>query len=172
MARGIRWLGFVIHGTLILAFAFASPAGAQQVTEDRLPVIRAEIDTLFDQYYGWFSAGQVDVVMERAYTAPMYLGNVILQTRDEVRDFTADLLEQLSAQGYARSEMPTRNICLLSGGFAVVSGNGFRYRGDGSVLGEFGWTYTVMLTEEGWRIMGMFAEPVEDMVFELVRCGE
>ena len=48
--------------------------------------------------------------------------------------------------------MPDRNICILSATAAIVSGRGVRSRKDGSVFGEYGWTYTLVKTGDGWRI--------------------
>ena len=88
---------------------------------------------------------------------PYQLGNgTALETRAEVRQWVVDAHARLDAQGYGRSAMPDRNICVLSSGAAMVSGRGVRYRKDGRVFGEYGWTYTVVRTDNGWRIVSIF----------------
>ncbi len=176
------WLGSIVQRdanaawrrllfALALTLTPVSPAHTQEVTVARLPVIRVEINAFFDQYYEWFSASRADLLAERVYAAPFYVGDgTIHQTREEVQAWATGLLGRLSARGYARSEMPDRKICVLSDGFAVVSGYGFRYKEDGSLLGEYGWVYTVMRTDDGWRITSTFSHAREDLVQGLVRC--
>jgi hypothetical protein len=47
--------------------------------------------------------------------------------------------------------MPQRNVCILAPNVAVVSGRGVRYLTDGSVMAEFGWTYTLLKNESDGR---------------------
>jgi hypothetical protein len=53
--------------------------------------------------------------------------------------------------------MPVRNVCLLSPNVAVVSGRGIRYLADGKVMGEFGWTYTLLKGADGWRMVSIYS---------------
>ena len=168
-ARRRGWLGIIFQGALVLALALASPARAQQLTERQVQTIRTEIDAFLDQYYEWFSAGDAEALAQRAYAAPLLVQNgPVPQTANEVRQWASDLLERLAAQGYGRSEMPDRNICVLTGGLALVSGHGFRYRQDGSVLNDYGWTYALLQRGEGWRIEATLQHAPE----AIVRCAK
>ena len=60
---------------LALTLTSVSPAHTQEVTVARLPVIRVEINAFFDQYYEWFSASRADLLAERVYAAPFYVGD-------------------------------------------------------------------------------------------------
>ena len=70
-----------------------------------------------------------------------------------MRQSVADAWTSADAQGYAGSDMPDRNICVLSDSAAIVSGRGIRRHRDGGLLGEYGWTYTLVMTGDGWRIL-------------------
>ena len=40
---------------------------------------------------------------------------------------------------------------------AVVSGRGVRYLQDGNMMGEFGWTYTLVKGVTGWKMMAIYS---------------
>ena len=65
----------------------------------------------------------------------------------------------LLSKGYGRSQMPMagRNVCILAPNVAVVSGKGVRYMADGSVMAEFGWTYTLLKNDSGWRMVSIYS---------------
>ena len=58
---------------------------------------------------------------------------------------------------FGKSQMPVRNVCVLSPTVAIVSGRGFRYLTDGRVMGEFGWTYTLIKGAAGWRMVSIYS---------------
>ena len=134
-----------------------APADAQSLDPAARQALRTEVDAFFDQYYAWYSAGAADEIARHAYNVPYVRGDgSALGTRDEVRQWVADAWARLDAQGYAGSDMPDRNICILGAGAAIVSGRGVRYNRGGGLLGEYGWTYTVVMTDDGWRILSIF----------------
>jgi hypothetical protein len=150
-----RWRTVATLG--ICAAVLGLTAWAQPLDEAARQDVQDELNAFFDQYYEWYSAGSADEISRHAYNVPYQLGNgTALATRAEVRQWVEDAYTRLDAQGYGRSAMPDRNICVLSSGAAMVSGRGVRYRTDGSELGEYGWTYTVVRTDEGWRIVSIF----------------
>ena len=143
------------------------PAEAQSLDPAARQALRAEVDAFFDQYYAWYSAGAADEIAGHAYNVPYVRGDgSALGTRDQVRQWVADAWARLDAQGYAGSDMPERNICVLGAGSAIVSGRGVRYLRGGGLLGEYGWTYTVVMTDDGWRILSILGH---DPAFA-VRC--
>lgn len=140
----------------LLAFALLTvetPAEAQSLDEASREAVRAELDAFFDRYYAWYSVGAADEVSRGAYNVPFFRGGSALGTREEVRQSVAEAWARLDAQGYAGSDMPDRNICVLSDSAAIVSGRGIRRHRDGGLLGEYGWTYTLVMTADGWRIL-------------------
>ena len=140
----------------LLAFALLTvetPAEAQSLDEASREAVRAELDAFFDQYYAWYSVGAADEVSRGAYNVPFFRGGNVLGTREEVRQSVAEAWARLDAQGYVGSDMPDRNICVLSDSAAIVSGRGIRRHRDGGLLGEYGWTYTLVMTADGWRIL-------------------
>ena len=153
--RTKRWLS--IPGMAVALLTIGTPAAAQTLDASTRQAVHAELDAFFDQYYAWYSAGAADEIARRAYNVPYVLGDgSALRTRDEVRQWVADAWARLDAQGYAGSDMPERNICVLSASAATVSGRGVRYLEDGGLLGEYGWTYALVGTDDGWRIISIF----------------
>jgi hypothetical protein len=53
--------------------------------------------------------------------------------------------------------MAGRNVCILAPNVAMISGRGFRYLTDGKVMGEFGWTYTLIKTAGEWRMVSIYS---------------
>ena len=150
-----RWLSIPVMAVALLAIE--APAEAQSLDAATRQAIRAELDAFFDQYYAWYSAGAAAEIAEHAYNVPYLRGDgSALRTPDEVRQSVADAWARLDAQGYAGSDMPERNICVLSASSAIVSGRGERRLRDGGLLGEYGWTYTLVGTNDGWRIISIF----------------
>jgi len=149
-----RWLTAPVMVVALLAME--TPVGAQPLDASTRQALRAELDTFFDQYYAWYSVGAADEISRHAYNVPYLQGDgSALGTQDEVRQWVADAWARLDAQGYGGSDMPDRNICVLGVSAAIVSGRGVRSRKDGSVFGEYGWTYTLVKTTDGWRIVSI-----------------
>ncbi len=128
---------------------------AQQKVDDQ--ALRAEVNAFMDQYWTLFSAGQIDQLAERVYHPFGQLSNQGHSSVEQLKSRFPDTRKALLAQGYGRSWMPKRDICLLSPTVAVVSGRGFRYLTDGKVLGEFGWTYTLIKGVSGWRMVSIYS---------------
>ena len=150
-----RWLSIPVMALALLAIE--TPARAQALDDAARQALRAELDAFFDQYYAWYSAGAADEIAGHAYNVPYVRGDgSALGTRDEVRQWVAQAWARLDAQGYAGSDMPDRNICVLGAGSAIVSGRGVRRHRDGGLLGEYGWTYSLVKTPDGWRIVSIF----------------
>ena len=143
--------------TWMLTATLGLSLGAQPPEDAERRAVHEEIDAFFDQYYAWYSAGRADEISRHAYNTPFQLGDgTALETRADVRQWVADAWARLDVQGYGGSAMPERNICVLSSGAVMVSGRGVRYRKDGGVFGEYGWTYIVVRTDAGWRIVSIF----------------
>lgn len=155
-----RWLS--IPGILVGLLAAGTTAGAQSPDSEAREAVRAEVDAFFDQYYAWYSVGAADEIARYAYNVPYLRGDgSALATREEVRQWVADAWARLDAEGYGRSNMPERNICVLNTSAVIVSGRGVRYTKDEDIFGEYGWTYTVLKTDDGWRIVSIVGHDPE-----------
>jgi hypothetical protein len=151
MTRHIR---FAVLTVALLAMS--GLVRAQQSASDE-QVIRDEVNAFMDQYWALFSAGRIDELAERVYHPFGQLSNTGHASIDELKRRFPDTRKALLAGGYGRSNMPKRNICVLSSTVAVVSGRGIRYLKDGGVMGEYGWTYTLLKGSEGWRMVSIYS---------------
>lgn len=149
MSRTLR----VVLG-LVLVVATASVASAQPADQN---VARAEVNAFMDLYWQLFSAGDIDQLVARIYHPFGQLSNQGHASIDQLRANFPASRKTLLAGRYGRSNMPVRNICLLAPTVAVVSGRGLRYLQDGSVMGEFGWTYTLVKGAAGWKMMAIYS---------------
>jgi hypothetical protein len=137
---------------VILAAVFST---AQQ--PDRDQALKAEVNAFMDQYWALFSAGQIDELAARIYHPSGQLSNQGHSSVEQLKMRFPDTRKTLLAGGYARSQMPVRHVCVLSPTVAIVSGRGVRYLTDGKVMGEFGWTYTLLKGADGWRMVSIYS---------------
>lgn len=121
------------------------------------PRIKAEVNAFMDDYWKLFSAGQIDQLVSRIYHPFGQLDNRGHSTIEQMRTRFPDSRKAMVAGGYGRSNMPVRHICVLGSSVAIVSGRGVRYLTDGRVMGEFGWTYTLVKGESGWRMVSIYS---------------
>jgi len=91
----------------------------------------------------------------------IYLGlNVILAATESIAQLEANFpatRKSLVDRGYDHSNMPKRNICILSPTVAVISGRGIRYLKENKVMAEFGWTYTLIKGADGWKMVSIYS---------------
>ena len=141
---------------LMTVVATGGPAanGQAPATAD-VRSIEAEVNAFMDQYWQLFSTGQIDQLVERVYHPSGQLGNQGITSIEELARRFPDSRRALLAAGYGRSNMPVRNICVLTPAVAIVSGRGLRYLENGSVMGEYGWTYTLSKGTAGWRMVSI-----------------
>jgi hypothetical protein len=71
----------------------------------------------------------------------------------EVRALLAQVMADLRARGYARSEVTSRHVQPLGQRIALLTVNRVRFRTDGTELERVGETYTFLETAGGWRIV-------------------
>ena len=141
----------------LLALVSTCPSLAQEVDAARERTIKDEVNSFIDQYTQWFQQDRPDLIAERVYLSPSVrvtpTGPAVMASVDSIRRTWEGILEPLLADGYERSEWSTRHICVLNESAALVSGHFVRYRKDGSVIGEYGATYTLVKANDGWRII-------------------
>jgi hypothetical protein len=127
--------------------------------------LKAEVNKFMDQYWDLFSAGKIDELVERIYHPSGQLSNGGHASIEELRKRFPDSRKAMLAGGYVRSQMPVRNVCVVSPTVAIVSGRGLRYLKDDKVMAEFGWTYTLLKGPNGWRMAAIFThEPNKALV--------
>jgi hypothetical protein len=127
-----------------------TPAATEQTA-------KAEVNAFMDQYWELFSAGKIDELVERIYHPSGQLSNQGHASIEELKKRFPESRKALLAAGYGRSQMPVRNVCIVSPTVAVVSGRGLRYLTDGKVMAEFGWTYTLLKGATGWRMVAIYS---------------
>jgi len=141
---------------IVTMFAMTVLASAGQTAAPNDQAIKAEVNAFMDQYWQLFSAGKIDELVERIYHPSGQLSNQGHASIEELKKRFPDSRKTMLAGGYGRSNMPVRNICVVSPTVAVVSGRGIRYLTDGKVMAEFGWTYTLLKSPAGWRMVSIF----------------
>jgi hypothetical protein len=144
-----------LAASLVAMIAMAVFTTAQQPDKDQ--TIKTEVNAFMDQYWTLFSGGQIDQLAARIYHPFGQLSNQGHSSVEQLKMRFPDTRKTLLAGGYGRSQMPVRNVCVLSPTVAIVSGRGFRYLTDGKVMGEFGWTYTLLKGNDGWRMVSIYS---------------
>lgn len=141
---------------LVAAVVSTSAQQAPPVDEQAL---KKEVNAFMDQYWQTWSAGDIDQLVARIYHPFGQLSNSGHATIDQMKASFPNTRKAMVSKGYGRSQMPMpgRNVCILAPNVAVVSGRGVRYLTDGSVMAEFGWTYTLLKNESGWRMVSIYS---------------
>jgi hypothetical protein len=141
--------------TVMFVVSVSTTAQPPSTSDDQ--AIRTEVNAFMDRYWELFSAGRIDQLVEQIYDPSGQLSNRGHSSIQELRMRFPDSRKALIAGGYGKSQMPSRNICVLSPTVAIVSGRGIRYLTDGRVMGEFGWTYTLIKGAAGWRMVSIYS---------------
>jgi hypothetical protein len=143
---------------LVAMLATAMVAAAQQAPMDEQK-LKGEVNAFMDQYWELFSTGKIDQLVERIYHPSGQLNNSGHSSIEDLKRRFPDTRKTLLSAGYGHSQMPMpkRNVCVLSPTVAIVSGRGVRYLADGRVMGEYGWTYTLLRSEAGWRMVSIYS---------------
>ncbi len=143
---------------LVLVTMVAS-VSAQQAPPLDEQALKKEVNAFMDQYWQLWSAGEIDQLAARIYHPFGQLSNQGHSTIDQMKASFPNTRKALVSKGYGRSQMPMpgRNVCILAPNVAVVSGRGVRYLADGSVMAEFGWTYTLLKNDTGWRMVSIYS---------------
>ena len=143
--------------SLVLVCATAALAGQAAPVDEQ--ALKKEVNAFMDQYWSLWSAGDIDQLATRIYHPFGQLSNTGHTTVEQMKSNFPQTRKALTSKGYGRSQMPMpqRNVCILAPNVAVVSGRGVRYLTDGSVMAEFGWTYTLLKNESGWKMVSIYS---------------
>ena len=145
-----------IAAAIVAMFGASVTMATGQTAAANDQTIRADVNKFMDQYWELFSAGEIDELVERIYHPSGQLSNQGHASIEELKKGFPASRKAMLAAGYGRSQMPVRNVCIVSPTVAIVSGRGLRYRTDGKVMAESGWTYTLLKGPTGWRIAAIF----------------
>lgn len=133
--------------------------------------IRVEVEKFFDSYLAAFSARDAKLVGEQYFMAPMYLRTgkemLLLESKEKVIEHLNSVFSALSDSNYSRTEIATKNACVLTDDAAIVSVVLRRYNSKGEVLLESGASYSIVKLGGSWRI-SMASVHTPEMV---VSCG-
>ena len=148
---------FVVCATASLSAG--QQAAAQAAGQQDEQALKKEVNAFMDQYWSLWSAGDIDQLASRIYHPFGQLSNAGHTTVEQMRANFPQSRKALTSKGYGRSQMPMgqRNVCILAPNVAVVSGRGVRYLTDGSVMAEFGWTYTLLKNDSGWKMVSIYS---------------
>jgi hypothetical protein len=143
----------------LVLVAMVASVSAQQAPPLDEQALKKEVNAFMDQYWQLWSAGEIDQLATRIYHPFGQLSNQGHASVDQLKSNFPATRKALVSKGYGRSQMPMagRNVCILAPNVAVVSGRGIRYMADGSVMAEFGWTYTLLKNETGWRMVSIYS---------------
>jgi ketosteroid isomerase-like protein len=84
----------------------------------------------------------------------------VLAAPADVQALLAQVMEDLKARGYARSELLDLHVNQMSGNTALVTVSRARYATDGRELERLGETYTLRRIESAWKIaVAMIHDP-------------
>lgn len=148
-----------VLASLALVLAMSMVVSAQQATPTDEQTLKNEVNAFMDQYWQLWSAGDIDQLVSRVYHPLGQVSNQGHSTVEQLRAAFPQNRKTMLAGGYGRSQMPMpgRNVCILAPNVAVVSGRGVRYLTDGKVMGEYGWTYTLIRNATGWRMVSIYS---------------
>jgi hypothetical protein len=148
-----------VSAILALLCAMSVPTSAQQATAVDEQALKKEVNAFMDQYWQLWSSGDIDQLASRIYHPFGQLSNQGHSTVEQLKSAFPQSRKTMLAGGYGRSQMPMpgRNVCILAPNVAVVSGRGVRYLTDGKVMGEYGWTYTLIKNANGWRMVSIYS---------------
>jgi hypothetical protein len=144
---------------LALLCAMSVLTSAQQSPAIDEQALKKEVNAFMDQYWQLWSSGDIDQLASRIYHPFGQLSNQGHSTVEQLKSAFPQSRKTMLAGGYGRSQMPMpgRNVCILAPNVAVVSGRGVRYLTDGKVMGEYGWTYTLIKNATGWRMVSIYS---------------
>jgi len=148
--------GFVGSGFSRTSYLVPS-LSAQAVAPADEQKLKVEVNAFMDQYWSLWSAGKFDDLEKRIYHPMGQLSNNGHASIAQMKANFPATRKSLVDRGYDHSNMPKRNICILSPTVAVISGRGIRYLKEDKVMAEFGWTYTLIKGADGWKMVSIYS---------------
>lgn len=157
-----------ILAALSLFLFHSAPAAGQDAGRD---AVVAGVRAAWNRYVRAFGAGDIDYIVETAYTEVSFHGTdngiATVGRASELRAMFESVRSELGKEGYDRSETREATVCVLSDSVVIMGVKFVRYRADDSVLSEGAGTYLFTKTSRGWQIAGQIGHG-EDRIMS---CG-
>lgn len=147
----------VVGAGFTRSWTFAPALSAQTVAPADEQKLKAEVNAFMDKYWSLWSAGKIDELEKQIYHPMGQLSNNGHASIAQLEANFPATRKSLVDRGYDHSNMPKRNICILSPTVAVISGRGIRYLKENKVMAEFGWTYTLIKGADGWKMVSIYS---------------
>ncbi|HVQ13579.1 MAG TPA: DUF4440 domain-containing protein [Vicinamibacterales bacterium] len=116
----------------------------------------ATITQAFERYVDTFQSLDPKATLRHLQVPALVLdarGPLVLSNEAEAEAFLTNVMRDLEARGYARSEIVESHLHVLSEALAVVSVSRIRYADTGRELERLGETYTLRKTGDDWKIV-------------------
>lgn len=116
----------------------------------------ATITQAFERYVDTFQSLDPKATLRHLQVPALVLdarGPLVLSNEAEAEAFLTNVMRDLEARGYARSEFVESHLHVLSEALAVVSVSRIRYADTGRELERLGETYTLRKTGDDWKIV-------------------
>ena len=116
----------------------------------------ATITRAFKRYVDTFQSLDPKATLRYLHVPSLVLdarGPHVLASAVEAEAFLTNVMRDLEARGFARSEIVESHLHVLSEALAVVSVSRIRYADTGRELGRLGETYTLRRTGDDWKIV-------------------
>jgi hypothetical protein len=162
LALAVVGTAAVIAAAVFVGPGFSRPLSlvpslsAQTVAPADEQKLKAEVNAFMDKYWSLWSAGKIDDLEKQIYHPMGQLSNNGHASIAQLKANFPATRKSLTDRGYDHSNMPKRNICILSPTVAVISGRGVRYLKEDKVMAEFGWTYTLIKGADGWKMVSIY----------------
>jgi hypothetical protein len=113
---------------------------------------------MLDDYYRAFSTLSVQAILPCLDQPALLvgpLGVIALPMPSAIEPIFGPVMESLRTRGFARSELGSLEIRILSAQSAFATGIAIRYRSDGEELERAGISYLLRRSDDGWKIVVM-----------------
>jgi hypothetical protein len=122
--------------------------------------MQSEVLSVLDAYAAaWNERRQVDQA-NYFYLPTMFVfptGVTLVKNREECTQYLSTEIGSLSSEQFAHSLYKEREIIILEPHMAIASCNYQRVRVDGTIIEHACATYTLLKTEDGWKITTVVA---------------
>jgi ketosteroid isomerase-like protein len=113
---------------------------------------------MLGEYYRAFSTLNVRAILPYLNEPAMLVGPqgvMPLPTPSAIEPIFGPVMEGLRTREFARSELGSEEIRILSAQAALVTGVAIRYRADGTELERAGISYLLRKSDDAWKIVAM-----------------
>ena len=116
------------------------------------------VGQMLGEYYRAFSTLNVQAILPYLDEPALLvgpLGVITLPMPSAIEPIFGPVMEGLRTRGYARSELGSQEIRILSAQSAFATGIAVRFKSDGEELERAGISYLLRKTNDAWKIVVM-----------------